>query len=58
MASSFTGKKLTQQSEEAQDVVQEPLDIQVTLGLKLKEFPHNAPRDQSVKVSMGRDKVL
>lgn len=38
MASSITGKKITEE-EGAEHLVQEPLDVQVTMNLKLNQFP-------------------
>ena len=60
MASSMTGKKLTPVAEGSEDLVQEPLDIQVTLNLNMKQFPHDKQISsfKNVKMSMGRDKFL
>uniref|UniRef100_A0A7S3CVT9 Uncharacterized protein n=1 Tax=Strombidium rassoulzadegani TaxID=1082188 RepID=A0A7S3CVT9_9SPIT len=60
MASSQTGKNMVEQEEGGEALEQQPLDLQVTLSVQLREFPNDvvSSRERQVKFAAGKDKFL
>ena len=60
MSSSLTGKNAFLVAEDSQEVAIEPLDLQVTLNLQLKQYANNKNKSshKDVKMSMTKDKFL
>lgn len=60
MASSMTGKKLLEQEEGSEAMIQEPLDTSVTMNITLNKFPTDKQKmgTKDIKFTANRDKFL
>ena len=60
MASSMTGKKLTPEEEGSEQMIQEPLDMQVNLNITLNQFPSDKQKmcKKDIQFSANRGKFL